>query len=61
MEKTYNCILVDDEITARDILESHLQKVSTINVLASCKNAIEAFAVINTKKVDLIFLDINMP
>lgn len=61
MEKTYNCILVDDEITAREILESHLQKVSTINVLASCKNAIEAFAVINTKKVDLIFLDINMP
>ena len=29
--------------------------------MASCKNALEAFEAINTKKVDLIFLDINMP
>lgn len=61
MTNTYNCIIVDDERAAREILESHLQKIDAVHVLASCKNAIEAFAVINSEKVDLIFLDINMP
>ena len=52
-----NCIIVDDEPIAREILENH----TAIHVLGSCKNAIEAFNIINSNKVDLIFLDINMP
>jgi len=61
MSKTIHCIIVDDEPVAREILESHLQKIDTIEIIASCKNAMEAFNVINTHKIDLIFLDINMP
>ncbi len=55
------CIIVDDEPVAREILESHLSKIDAVNVVASCKNAVEAFNVINSQHVDLIFLDINMP
>jgi DNA-binding LytR/AlgR family response regulator len=61
MSKTIQCIIVDDEPIAREILENHLEKIDTITVVASCKNAIEAFNNINLKQVDLIFLDINMP
>jgi len=61
MDKPANCIIVDDEPVAREILEVHLEKIETINVVASCKSAIEAFKIINTQPVDLIFLDINMP
>lgn len=61
MTKTINCIVVDDEPIAREILESHLQKVAVVNVVATCKNAIEAFNQINSNQIDLIFLDINMP
>lgn len=61
MNKVYHCLIVDDEITAREILESHLSKIPTLLVSGSCKNAIEAFTIINTTKIDLIFLDINMP
>jgi len=61
MSKTCNCIIVDDEPMAREILENHLQKIEAINVVATCKNAIEAFNEINSTKIDLIFLDINMP
>ncbi|MEN8126146.1 MAG: response regulator transcription factor, partial [Bacteroidota bacterium] len=61
MAKTIHCIIVDDEPIAREILENHLQKIETIHVVSTCKNAIEAFNVINSKKIDLIFLDINMP
>lgn len=56
-----NCIIVDDEPIAREILENHLEKITAIHVLGSCKNAVEAFNIINSNKVDLIFLDINMP
>jgi len=61
MDKPANCIIVDDEPVAREILEVHLEKIKTINVVASCKSAIEAFQIINNQPVDLIFLDINMP
>jgi len=61
MVKNVNCIIVDDEPMAREILINHLQKIEAITIVDSCKNAIEAFNVINLNKIDLIFLDINMP
>jgi DNA-binding LytR/AlgR family response regulator len=38
-----------------------LQKIEALNIVESCKNAIDAFNIINSNKIDLIFLDINMP
>ncbi|MCF6181031.1 LytTR family DNA-binding domain-containing protein [Lutibacter sp.] len=61
MSKVVNCIIVDDEPVARDILKSHLQKIDAVTVVATCKNAVEAFNEISSNKIDLIFLDINMP
>lgn len=61
MSKIVNCIIVDDEPVAREILENHLHKINAVNVVATCKNAIEAFNEINSNQIDLIFLDINMP
>lgn len=61
MSKTIHCIIVDDEPIAREILENHLNKIEAIKIIASCKNAMEAFNVINSNRIDVIFLDINMP
>lgn len=61
MSKTINCIVVDDERIAREIIENYLQKIANYKLVASCKNAVEAFNQINTNQIDLIFLDINMP
>ncbi|MCA1760008.1 MAG: response regulator transcription factor [Bacteroidales bacterium] len=61
MSEQIQCIIVDDEPVAREILETHLWKIEKVKVVASCKNAIEAFNAINQYKVDLIFLDVNMP
>ena len=58
---TIKCIIVDDEPTARDILQHHLGQMEGIEIVASCKNALEAIDALNTKEVDLVFLDINMP
>ncbi|WP_299440651.1 LytTR family DNA-binding domain-containing protein [uncultured Aquimarina sp.] len=56
-----SCIIVDDEPTARDIIADHLAKIDRIEIVATCNNALEAFNHINSQKIDLIFLDINMP
>jgi len=61
MSKTVHCIIVDDEPMAREVLENHLQKLDSIKIIDTCKNAIDAFNIINSNKIDLIFLDINMP
>ncbi|MGO3183893.1 MAG: LytR/AlgR family response regulator transcription factor [Aequorivita sp.] len=61
MSYKIKCIIVDDEPVALDILENYLLKIDTMELVGRCSNATEAFNLINTKKTDLIFLDINMP
>ena len=56
-----NCIAVDDEQLALDLIESFIEKVSFLNLIKSCRSAIEAADVLRNETVDLIFLDINMP
>ena len=55
------CIIVDDEAIAREVIATHVSKIPKIKIVASCSNAIEAFSVLRAHKIDLVFLDINMP
>ncbi len=61
MRKKIKCIVVDDEPMAREILVSFIEKISNLELVKTCKNALEAFEVVNSQKIDLLFLDINMP
>lgn len=61
MAKKISCIIIDDEPTAREIIATHLAKIESVRVVGSCAGAGEAFNLINAHKIDLIFLDINMP
>ncbi|HVW12775.1 MAG TPA: LytTR family DNA-binding domain-containing protein [Mucilaginibacter sp.] len=58
---TLNCLIVDDEPIARDILRSYVSQVPYLNFSGECSDAFEAMQVINRQSVDLIVLDINMP
>jgi two-component system LytT family response regulator len=60
-KRRVKCIIVDDEPVAREILEGHLKRIDQVQVVASCKNAVEAFQAISNQPVDLVFLDIHMP
>jgi DNA-binding LytR/AlgR family response regulator len=55
------CIIVDDEPLARNVLEKHINKITDLELVAKCGNAIEAFNVLSNREVDLMFLDIQMP
>jgi DNA-binding LytR/AlgR family response regulator len=56
-----NCIIVDDEPLARQLLESHISQIANLNCVAVCQSAVDAFAVLHQHKIDVIFLDIEMP
>lgn len=56
-----SCVIVDDEPVARAILTSFVAKIPNLELVKSCKNAMEAFEVANQQKIDIFFLDINMP
>ncbi|MCE7990882.1 MAG: response regulator transcription factor [Roseivirga sp.] len=56
-----NCLILDDEPIARDIIKAHVSKVSGWQVVGSCQRATEAYEVLLNKEVDVIFLDIEMP
>lgn len=61
MTNPINCIIVDDEPTAQEVLKLLLGKINMIKIVAVCSTAIEALDVLRSKTVDLVFLDINMP
>lgn len=56
-----NCIIVDDEQHAIDILVHYVKQTPHLNLVATTTNPIEALQIVATQKVDLIFLDIQMP
>lgn len=55
------CIIADDEPIARQILESYIEDIPQLELVASCKNAFEVIEELDKQSVDLLFLDINMP
>lgn len=56
-----NCIIVDDEQHAIDILVHYVSQTPHLNLVASTTNPIEALQIAASQKVDLAFLDIQMP
>lgn len=65
MQKTdhniINCMIVDDEPMARDVIRRYIEKISLLHLSGECSNAIEALVFLKSNPVDLIFLDIRMP
>ncbi len=55
------CIIVDDEATARAIMEELCSGSPDLEVVAQFPNALEALKYLNQNEVDVIFLDIHMP
>lgn len=56
-----NCLIVDDEQPAIDILAHYISQTPFLHLAAATTNPIEGLQIVNEQKVDLIFLDIQMP
>ena len=57
----WKCLIVDDEPPALKIIKSYIDLVENLSIVASCSNALQAMEILKKEKVDLLFLDIQMP
>jgi DNA-binding LytR/AlgR family response regulator len=55
------CMIIDDEELAVKVIENHISKITQLEVAGIYYNAMDAFSAIQQNKVDLLFLDIQMP
>lgn len=56
-----NCLVIDDEPWALDLLEDFIKKVPYLNLVARCEGPVTALPYVEKEEIDLIFLDIKMP
>ncbi len=54
-------MIVDDEPLALDVLESYIHKMPNLQLVARCRNAIDALSQLRKHDVSILFLDIQMP
>lgn len=56
-----NCLIIDDEPWALDLMEDFIQKIPYLRLVARCEGPIAARPYFDKEEIDLIFLDIRMP
>jgi DNA-binding LytR/AlgR family response regulator len=56
-----NCIIIDDEPLALELLADNISMVDRLDLVASCSSAVQAMQALQERQVDLIFCDIQMP
>jgi DNA-binding LytR/AlgR family response regulator len=59
--KIFNCVVVDDEPLAREVIIRFMERVPSLKLAAECANAIQAMTVVQQNEIDLLFVDIQMP
>ena len=57
----WKCLIVDDEPLAIEVLKSHIESVSYLQLAGTSLNAFEAIDFLQSHQVDLLFVDIQMP
>lgn len=55
------CMIIEDEPVSQELLRKYISDLPELELLSVCSNAIEAGEVLRKQKIDLLFLDINMP
>lgn len=55
------CLAIDDEKLVLDLLVDNIRQIPFLHLVKACRSAMEATAVLQEEKIDLLFLDIQMP
>lgn len=54
-------MIIEDEPSSQQVLEKFIEKISYLELIATCSDALEALEQLQKTEVELLFLDINMP
>lgn len=60
MDNFLFCLIVDDEPLAQQVLENYIARVDQLELVCKCESVEEAYEVINTQPIDVVFLDLNL-
>jgi two-component system LytT family response regulator len=55
------CVAIDDEPLAVKKIAGYIQKIPFLELVAECRSAFEAMEILRSNKIQLMFIDINMP
>ena len=58
---TVSCIIIDDEPSAIEVLQNYCNKIASLQVIKTFRDPLLALEHLSENRVDVIFLDINMP
>jgi two-component system, LytTR family, response regulator len=61
MSLQYKCLIADDNLLDRDVLEMYLSKIESLKIEAVCSDGLLAAAALQQQEIDIVFSDIDMP
>lgn len=56
-----NCLIIEDEKPASDLIRDYIASIPGLKLIGVCEDVMSASQILNEQKVDLLFLDINLP
>ncbi|MGV3666455.1 MAG: LytR/AlgR family response regulator transcription factor, partial [Leptospira bouyouniensis] len=56
-----NCVIIDDEPLAREGIANYVREIDFLNLVQTCQNPVELIKLLDEHRIDLLFLDIQMP
>jgi len=61
MNKKFNCLIVDDEQPARELIKNYIKNIPELVFSAECSNVLDAKQILESTEIDILLLDIQMP
>lgn len=61
MAEIMDCLIIDDEEMSRNVVKHFVEQTDSLNLVGICEDPIEAANILKKTKVDILFLDIEMP
>jgi len=58
---TFNCLIVEDEPLAAEVLQDYISQIPFLTCKAVCRDALYAIQILQKEKIDVLFLDIHLP
>ena|GEM_PF-53891 len=58
---TMNCIILDDDPTAQNLLADYIEHVPYLTLIEKCSTAFDAYDILHNHKIDVVFLDTQLP
>ena len=57
----YNCLIIEDEPLAAEILRDYISEVSDLHLMEVCRDVMTASGYLRSHAVDILFVDIHLP